>query len=992
MGSAPYINIEVVAVDVNNDGILDDADEAAMIAAKTNYVRRFDIDFDDDVDEADDTWFDETRTNNPDLGTIRDAIRTSTHQELTWDDDWSAYLIQLTDVEATIQEFVGKDSTPVYGWIHVHKHPYKNSTTWEYVCGHFAIDTAIASYKGLGYGCVLLAVSNISGVYHAYNIVWLGGDWTDLHNWRIIEPQSGNVYTATDKSPETMYDTCQIRFFDYTDGLTIYHHYLTVDSQANTVSYGNSNSASYYPTAPEEPYPTTFDRTLGIGVDEEGLYEHYTTNDDATYASYGETWQAQTFTPSEAHKITSVKLKLYRKGSPGTLTASIKATDGSGHPTGSDLCSGTINGNGLTEDTGGLWYVIALGAGYTLEADTKYAIILKALDGSYSNSGQWRVDESGGAYAGGRREVSYNGGSSWTGYTGMDFMFEDWGEPVGVIAPTVTTLPATSIEPTTARLNGQISDDGEESCQYRFRYKKSGGGYSYTTWTGSKTTGQTFYENISGLDKKGLYYFNAQAKNSAGESAWGSELNFATLATIPIVTTQAVTDIEASTATGHGNITDIGGENCDARGICWNTSGNPTIASNKSEQAGSFGTGAFSLSITGLISGETYYVKAYAHNSAGYGYGNQVEFTFAAGTIIDVPFASVSSEGKSPTMSLGISLLPYTVPIAYVVLLTPTVATGRTVEVPTLNVDSQAPSPDWSQGILLSPPMIAIDSEGKAPDLIRDGILTSPLAAMDGTALTPELFDAVWILIEPPVVEIDSGAVTIFPSNVAIDGEALLVWFGDADIHPPVISLDTEVLTPSLGGISITIQPPVVVIESGAILFLPPTATIDSAGLTPTPGLDRAISSPMASVESNGISPTLALDRVFGVPLVLVDSEALTAAFALEALIDSPLVTIDGEGLVVTFSLDKILDIGLTQLAIEAPTPFLAEIRNLTIVVPLAAIEGMGLAASVLLSVGFVPLHLHPRAFSFTLRARDMALTLKPRVFSFTLRDKGVEE
>ncbi|GAI70940.1 unnamed protein product, partial [marine sediment metagenome] len=88
---------------------------------------------------------------------------------------------------------------------------------------------------------------------------------------------------------------------------------------------------------------------------------------------------------------------------------------------------------------------------------------------------------------------------------------------------------------------GQISNDGGEVCQYRFRYKKgAGGAYSYTTWTGAKTTEQTFYENINGLDKKNLYYFNAQAKNSVGESAWGSELSFTTLATTPVVTTQAV--------------------------------------------------------------------------------------------------------------------------------------------------------------------------------------------------------------------------------------------------------------------------------------------------------------------------------------------------------------------------------------------------------------------------------------------------------------------
>lgn len=214
------------------------------------------------------------------------------------------------------------------------------------------------------------------------------------------------------------------------------------------------------------------------------------------------------------------------------------------------------------------------------------------------------------------------------------------GETLIIVAPTVTTQAATNVQATTARLNGQISDDGGEACQYRFRYKKSGSEYSYTTWAGAKTTGQTFYEDISGLDKKSLYYFNAQAKNSAGESAWGAELSFTTLATIPVVTTQAVSSIGGYTATGNGNITVAGGENCNKRGVCWNTTGNPTVADSKSEATNSFGTGAFTRPMTELNPVTHYYVKAYAHNSAGYGYGSQVEFDtkgyYSSGYIGDV--------------------------------------------------------------------------------------------------------------------------------------------------------------------------------------------------------------------------------------------------------------------------------------------------------------------------------------------------------------------
>ncbi|GAI67358.1 unnamed protein product [marine sediment metagenome] len=95
----------------------------------------------------------------------------------------------------------------------------------------------------------------------------------------------------------------------------------------------------------------------------------------------------------------------------------------------------------------------------------------------------------------------------------------------------------------------------------------------------------------------------------------------------PTVTTQAVSDILIITATGNGNMTDNGGENASKRGVCWNTTGNPTVANDKSEEIGSFGVGAFTRPMTGLTPGQLYYVRAYAYNSAGYGYGSQVEFT-----------------------------------------------------------------------------------------------------------------------------------------------------------------------------------------------------------------------------------------------------------------------------------------------------------------------------------------------------------------------------
>ena len=98
----------------------------------------------------------------------------------------------------------------------------------------------------------------------------------------------------------------------------------------------------------------------------------------------------------------------------------------------------------------------------------------------------------------------------------------------------------------------------------------------------------------------------------------------------PTVTTQVVTDILKTTATGNGTITDTGVENAHTRGICYmqGTTGDPTIADSKvfDNGAGSYGVGTYSKAITGLTQGTSYRARAYATNSAGIGYGTTVGF------------------------------------------------------------------------------------------------------------------------------------------------------------------------------------------------------------------------------------------------------------------------------------------------------------------------------------------------------------------------------
>jgi len=95
--------------------------------------------------------------------------------------------------------------------------------------------------------------------------------------------------------------------------------------------------------------------------------------------------------------------------------------------------------------------------------------------------------------------------------------------------------------------------------------------------------------------------------------------------TLPVVTTTNVTDITEITATTGGNVTSDGNAEVTSRGVCWNTSENPTIANNKTSDG--TGTGSFTSSLTQLTPGTNYYGRAFATNSEGPGYGNQVSFT-----------------------------------------------------------------------------------------------------------------------------------------------------------------------------------------------------------------------------------------------------------------------------------------------------------------------------------------------------------------------------
>ncbi len=155
--------------------------------------------------------------------------------------------------------------------------------------------------------------------------------------------------------------------------------------------------------------------------------------------------------------------------------------------------------------------------------------------------------------------------------------------------------------------------------------------YQGTTFVQSKSvTGQaTATLAITGLTANTSYTYKVAAISNTGTVDSNESSASATVTTlgVPTVTNQAVTVIASTTATANGDITSLGNPNPTQYGHCWNTSTTPTTSNSKTTKGAASATGTYTSSMTGLISSTTYYVRAYATNTAGTVYGNEVSFS-----------------------------------------------------------------------------------------------------------------------------------------------------------------------------------------------------------------------------------------------------------------------------------------------------------------------------------------------------------------------------
>lgn len=151
-------------------------------------------------------------------------------------------------------------------------------------------------------------------------------------------------------------------------------------------------------------------------------------------------WAGQSFTTSAAYSLSRIDIYC-KKGSGdnvGTIDVELYAVDGSGHPTGSILASGTIDNADI--GTSAAWVTCTPSASYNMSASTKYCVVVHGDSCDASNILYWIWDDDGldqSDFAGGDIEWSTDGGSSWATTTTDDLLFKCYG---AAITPTDKTF------------------------------------------------------------------------------------------------------------------------------------------------------------------------------------------------------------------------------------------------------------------------------------------------------------------------------------------------------------------------------------------------------------------------------------------------------------------------------------------------------------------------------------------------------------------------
>ena len=156
----------------------------------------------------------------------------------------------------------------------------------------------------------------------------------------------------------------------------------------------------------------------------------------------------------------------------------------------------------------------------------------------------------------------------------------------------------------------------------------------------------TMTATINNLSPDTKYYYRFRYSN--GMKLIDTEIrNFTTehAIVVPTLTTIPAASITSNSAVSGGNISDDGGSGITARGVCWGVNSNPTIEDEHTSNG--TGLGSFISTLTNLEANTLYYVRAYATNGEGTGYGNEITF------ITSASLATISTKTVTEITEIG---------------------------------------------------------------------------------------------------------------------------------------------------------------------------------------------------------------------------------------------------------------------------------------------------------------------------------------------------
>ncbi|MFH0758562.1 MAG: hypothetical protein V2B15_14840, partial [Bacteroidota bacterium] len=217
----------------------------------------------------------------------------------------------------------------------------------------------------------------------------------------------------------------------------------------------------------------------------------------------------------------------------------------------------------------------------------------------------------------------------------------------------VETVAVGEVGYTYAVVSGKVVDVGDGRIkQHGFCYSTSEDPtiFDGNTQLGARSTAGDFSDSLLNLQSGTTYYVKSYAQAN-DEIYYGEPASLTTLSpTAPVVAIESVGDYENDSVKVNSTVTDDGGSEITARGVCWSLEENPVIAADHT--ADGSGTGSYTSFITGLSPDTVYYIRAYATSEVATSYSDQQQVSTPPGSVT-VTTAAITGITTSGAVSGG---------------------------------------------------------------------------------------------------------------------------------------------------------------------------------------------------------------------------------------------------------------------------------------------------------------------------------------------------